>query len=298
MSVGEYALVEAGGAAHEQSAHLRRLRLTLAVQGWSGAGGPMYAAAHGAFLALLHAGDPAVAQRIHDEQGRRPFSLGPLRVTPSSSGLAEAELICGVWDDALAETFMLGASRALEEPLEIGGRHATVLNCETLEQTTFAGLLGSESGKVAREPQAPTSHAQASDQLWLRFTTPTFFSFGRGLNGRHQYGVLPTPEQVVGSWLRAWGAATPAPSPLVDDAEWLRERVRVQAMRDLRTVTASSGKTLLTGFVGEVALAWCGGSPGGSRALRALARFARFCGTGAKTGMGFGQTTLRETAHG
>lgn len=285
--VREVASTGNGGERVGATAPLRRLRLTVGVERWSGREATLYAAGHGLFLSLLRTGDAALAQRIHDAQGRRPFSLSPLCVEPAGGGMARAELICAVWDAALAEALMLGGSKAMDTSLDVAGHPAYLLDYAEIERAEFNQLL---APSVERSP----AKAQGVGAHWIRFATPTLFSFGRGLNGQHQYGLLPTPEHVVGSWLRAWSVALPAPHPLVDDAAWLRERVRVVGVRALRTMTVDAGKTPLTGFVGDVALAWCGGTPGGERALRALARFARYCGTGAKTGMGFGQMELLE----
>lgn len=269
-------LVAVGGS-------IARLRLSLAVERWPGDGATLYGAAQGVFLALLRAGDPAVAATLHDARERKRFALGPLRVSPvagTSGSLARADLDVALWDQRLVTTAQQGATAALTEVLEVVGHPAHILDCALQEQTTFSALLN--------PPHAAVRPGQTL--VWARFTTPTVFSWGRGLDGRHRYGLLPTPEHVVGSWLRAWNAGGGPGTPLHDDDEWLRERIRIHAIRTLRTVQAHTGKTPITGFTGEVAYEWCGAAPGGRRALRALSGFARFCGTGAKTAYGLGRT--------
>src|SRR5690242_11078529 len=105
--------VTSAGAGDERmgaAAPLRRLRLAVGVERWSGREATLYAAGHGLFLSLLRAGDAALAQQIHDAQGRRPFSLSPLHIEPAGDGMARAELVCAIWDEALAEALMLGGS--------------------------------------------------------------------------------------------------------------------------------------------------------------------------------------------
>lgn len=262
---------------------IARVRLLLAVERWTGDGATLYGAAQGAFLAILRAGDPAVATALHDARERKRFALGPVRVSPiggADGKLARASLEVALWDERLMTTVQQGATAALTTPLEIGGHPAHILDCALQEQTNFAELLD--------PPRAATRPGHTL--VLARFTTPTVFSWGRGIDGRHRYGLLPTPEHVVGSWLRAWNTGGGPEIPLHDDDDWLRESIRIQAIRELRTVQVHTGKTPITGFTGEVAFEWCGTVPGGQRASRALTAFARFCGTGAKTAYGLGRT--------
>lgn len=268
---------------------IQRLRLTLALQHWSGSGATLYSAGHGVFLALLRFGDTQLAQRMHDGQCRHPFALSPIRVTPAGGGLARAELVCSMWSGDVTSALIAGASQALNATLDVAGHPASILNIEVLERTSFSRLFAAPDQMLPARA-IPGAQQLADDGIWVHFTTPTFFSFGRGLNGRHQYGLLPTVEYVLGSWLRAWGNMEPAPHPFENKSEWLRENVRVLGVRGLETVTVLGGKVPLTGFVGEVAFGWCGSKPGGQAGLRALIRFSSYCGTGAKTAMGFGQT--------
>jgi CRISPR-associated endoribonuclease Cas6 len=260
-----------------ERANIARIRLLFAIERWPGSGATLYGAAQGVFLVFLRVGAPAVARESHDAQGRKRFALSPLRVTPRASGLARAEIVVALWDARLLEALNQGVSAALDTTLDIAGHPARLLDCERQEPMSFARLLDAEP-------------SPGKTLLWTRFTTPTVFSWGRGVDGRHRYGLLPAPEHVVGAWLRTWNAGGGPEIPLRDDDEWLRERIRLHSIRALRTVQAHTGKTPMSGFVGEVAYEWCGATPGGQRALRALGGFAQYCGTGSKTAYGLGQT--------
>ncbi len=267
-------------ATAKASGAIARARLAFAVERWPGSSGAtLYGATLGVFLALLRAGDPAVATELHDGTARKRFALSPLRITPLAGNMARAEVVVALWDQQLLTTLGRGVNAALDATLEVAGHPAHLLDSEVSEPASFATLL--------------TAPADGQTLLWARFTTPTVFSWGRGVDGRHRYGLLPAPEHVVGSWLRAWNAGSGPETPFQEDAEWLRERIRIQAIRSLRTAQAHTGKTPMSGFVGEVAYEWCGATPGGHRALRALGSFARYCGTGAKTAYGLGQTETR-----
>lgn len=268
-------VMEAGG--------IQKIHLKLAVERWPGSRATLYGASQGVFLALMRAGDPEVTSALHNGRERKRFALSPLLVTPlagSANMMAHAEVTVALWDEQLVVTLGKGVNAALNTTLDVVGHPAHLLDCEVREQTKFANLL-----------DAPRTNAQSGKTvLWARFGTPTVFSWGRGVDGRHRYGLLPSPEFVVGSWLRTWYASGGSELPFQEDDEWLRERIRIQTIRSLRTMQVHTGKTPISGFTGEVAYEWCGATPGGHRALRTLGGFARFCGTGSKTSYGLGQT--------
>lgn len=277
---------DAAATASPGGGGIQMVRLTLAVERWPGAGAALYGPALGIFLALLRAGDADAAEALHDGRERKRFALSPLRVKPlggarsATGAMAQAELDVALWDERLLGSLIKGTSMALDEALDVVGHPARLLDCQLDTPTSFAGLL-----------DAPRTASQAGQTLlWARFTTPTVFSWGRGVDGRHRYSLLPAPELVVGSWLRAWQAGGGPETVFENDGEWLRERIRIHAVRSLQTTVAHTGKTPMSGFVGEVAYEWCGATPGGHRTLRALGGFARYCGTGAKTAYGLGQT--------
>jgi hypothetical protein len=287
----------AADAAGTHDGEIRRVRLTLAVERWPGGGATLYGAAQGLFLALLRTGAADTAQALHDGQGRKRFALSPLRVAPGQGNVARAELDIAVWDAALVGAVAAGSAAALDTTLDVAGHPAHVLDVHELMRTSYAHLLATprlstESGAEPATNAVPSARVESVGQtaIWVRFVTPTVFSWGRGRDGRHRYSLLPAPELVVGSWLRAWTAGGGPALPIRDETDWLRDCICVHAVRSLRTMTVHTGKTPLSGFVGEIALDWCGAQPGARHALRTLAGFASYCGTGAKTAYGLGQT--------
>lgn len=289
----------ADGVAAIEAADIQRMRLALAIERWPGDGAILYGAAQGFFLALVQMGEAETARRLHDSAGRKRFALSPIRVVSGQGNLARAELDVTVWDTTLAHVVEAGSATTLDTTLNVAGHPAHLLDVRVLARTTFAQLL--DAPRILARRSDPLEGIGAATRtsgnqntgrtvIWVRFTTPTLFSWGRGRDGHHRYNLLPAPELVVGSWLRAWNAGDGPSLPFHDEAEWLRERISIQAVRSLRTVTVHSGKSPLSGFVGEIALEWCGAQPGAHRTLRALAGFASYCGTGAKTAYGLGQT--------
>ncbi len=126
-------------------------------------------------------------------------------------------------------------------------------------------------------------HGDQPYRIQLRFTSPTTFS------GSHFDHPLPLPETLVQGWLRGWNAfsGSQLPEELVELA---RTRM-VIAEYHLRTspTRTHSGKDTI-GFTGEIAFSGHRWDETLRRQLRTLAAYAFYCGSGAGTALGFGQT--------
>lgn len=251
-----------------------RFRLTAALDGWQGGTRTVFGRSHAVALAALRTVDAGRAAALHDGGARKPWALGPLVIEPRRNGLALLTLDVACWDEHLtglladACTAADGTSslHALGHPLQI-------LDWAPAGHAALGALLA----------------APDSTTVCVEFTTPTLFGLGRANDGRQRYGLLPDPGLVFASWTRAWGAAGGPLGDAQGSPEWWAERVVLENCDGIRTLTVPTAKTGLTGFVGRAGYAWAGDT--GARDLfAALARFASWCGTGAKTGHGFGQT--------
>ena len=258
---------------------IRIYELRFALDGWRppapGTTVVRHEAAQGIVYALLRHADPAAATAHHDASTRKALSVGPVRVQPLPGGLASATLRLASWSPAVTGLVADAVEQAGELRADLGGVPALLLDAAPVGAWSTADFLATPPVPIVR----------------VRFDTPTFFGFGRHQDGTPRAHVLPDPGLVVAAWLRAWR--------LTGDAtlDWLPTRpeelgivVGLPEVSGLRTVTVSERTAALTGFVGECAFAWHGAAPAGRAALALLARFAGVCGTGAKTGRGFGQT--------
>lgn len=259
---------------------LRQVRLTLAVEGWTAGERRLYQPGHALFLALLRHADPTAAAALHDGVARKPFALGPLHVVALPGGLGRGELTIRSWDDGLAALVERAGRAALDAPLSVVGHPAAVVSLASRETTTPAALL------AAVEAARPRS-------VRVEFASPTLFGLGRYADGSSRHGLLPEPGLVVASWLRAWTMAGGVTFGADPRPEWLAERVALLTAA-VQVVSVNAGKTALSGFVGTAAYAWRGPEAWGPALLAALARFAAYCGTGAKTAQGFGVTLPRD----
>lgn len=234
-----------------------------------------YAAAQGIVFALLRHQDPAASRALHDANQRKALSASPVRIQPLSGDLARATLRLGVWQPELAALLDEALRSSSDLAVDIAGRPALLLSWTLIDAFSPAELFAAPAPSLVR----------------VRFVTPTFFGFGRHPSGAARLQVVPDAGLVVSSWLRAWRLTGEHTLDWLPTApESLGQSIALMEMRRVRTEGVVERGIPLSGFLGECGYRWEGAEPEGCRALAVLARFAEVCGTGAKTGRGFGQT--------
>lgn len=237
---------------------------------------------HGAVHALLGDFAPRPEAALH-RAPVKPLTLSPLYRAADGSpvgrsvragervwvrlGVLEAEtvglaLLALAAAVAAARTVALDTRRFLVESFAPDGGPGRVPAL-----TTYARLL------AAVKPVA---------EVVLGFRSPTVFRHkGEAVGG-------PSPRHVFGSYLRRWEAFAPAGSmPLGPEA-----LARTVALVEHRTVPGEPwdiGRTREPGFCGEARYR-VAGDAATQRAVAALAAYAAYCGTGARTAYGMGQT--------
>jgi CRISPR-associated endoribonuclease Cas6 len=126
--------------------------------------------------------------------------------------------------------------------------------------------------------------ASKSRKVPLEFLSPTAFRS----SGRRNF-VFPQPELVFGSYLSKWNPSSP-----IKFDECLRERLVEQvipARYKLETRILDFGSYQEVGFEGRCTFIIADSVPDETvQQINALADFAFYAGTGAKTTMGMGQT--------
>ena len=236
-------------------------------------------AAHALLLELVARQDPALAARLHDENGLRPFTASTLlgrfeqgcpdprntytlRFTTLQAPLAEVLLRAAAPGETLQLDYL---------PFQLLERWASPEQHPQAGSASYAGLGAARL--VSENPERRIS---------LRFHSPTGFHSA----GKHQ--PLPLPEQVFGSLLERWNAFAPLTFP--EEARRYAGECLAVSRFELRSAAVPFKEGgLRVGAVGEVVYTalsydryWMG-------VLRTLAAFARFSGLGAGTSFGFGQ---------
>lgn len=240
--------------------------------------------AHALFLNIIRQADEKLSARLHDGVGIKPFTLSPLqgKFIRNSQGVQLAEgsvywLRACLMDDNLFAAFM-GFLLKQSSPVIV-----------KLEEAPFK-----IEEIVTVKGQSPWSNCQSFEEILdnaanareinLRFLSPTTF---RSKGKRNV--ILPLPSLVFGSYLSRWKSL----SPVDIDAgleKYLENKV-ILGRYNLKSHILHFGSYQETGFEGTCTFLIEESVPAETvRALNALADFAFYCGTGAKTTMGMGQT--------
>jgi CRISPR-associated endoribonuclease Cas6 len=236
--------------------------------------------AHAAFFALLAQADAGLAERLHANVERKPFTLSPLfrdRARPAEGSALRLTLL----DQELLPAMLAGLlASQTESTIHLGGASFQITSVLTTRQAH--PLAGSATYQSLRE-------MPGRESLRVRFLTPTVF------RSQKQDVLWPEPRLVWQSWIRAWCANAPAPETGFIDEERIvslaETSVRV-AQHRLQTRRIAFSKEWQPGFIGECEFDLRALLPSDRAILTALAEFAFYCGTGRKTGMGMGQTQL------
>jgi len=238
--------------------------------------------AYALLLSILRMSDQSLAEELHRLDGAKPFTASPLQ---GRFGRAEGGLkvipastyslrITFLKSDIFAH-FLDGAIKWGDNAVELGADSFKMEEVnpaskkdELVDFNTYQGLLDG----------APDQR-----RIELQFLSPTAFRSGGKRNV-----VFPTPELVFGSYLNRWQAFSPLK---LDDtiSSWFDSIVVARYRLETRILNFGSYQEV--GFTGRCRYELDKNTPEEvSFAFNALADFAFYCGTGAKTTMGMGQT--------
>jgi CRISPR-associated endoribonuclease Cas6 len=210
--------------------------------------------AHATFLALLNTGDTALAARVHDMTGAKPFTTAVLSTTLSPApsmararGTYPARIQRGrlekgeerllrvtLLDGALYQPLMAPFLRAGAPPtVTLGAAHLCVAGVQaTPGISPWVGYA---------DPSDLLTKAATTDLISLVFESPTAFSRGQSAWGK-MMDLLPAPSLVFDSLIGKWKAMAqwqqPA-LPLPDRQsllQFVEERVVVKEIEHLKTV--------------------------------------------------------------
>ena len=238
--------------------------------------------AYALLLSILRMSDQSLAEELHRLDGAKPFTVSPvqgrfgrveggLKVIPASTYSLR---ITFLKSDIFAH-FLNGALKWGDNVVDLG------LVSFRMEEVNPG--FRRDSSTDFQSYQGILNGASAQHQIELQFSSPTAFRSGGKRNV-----VFPAAELVFGSYLNRWQAFSPLK---LDDtiSSWF-DRIVVARYR-LETHILNFGSYQEVGFTGRCRYELDRNTPEEvTLALNALADFAFYCGTGAKTTMGMGQT--------
>ncbi len=261
-------------------------------------------AVHAWFLGQVQRVDPALAERLHEPNRPRPFTLSSLRgVGKTTGGMVALTPEQDYWlrvtsmEATISRCLLEHILPALPgEEIELAGatfkiKGATYDPAEHpwAGQTTYEALV--------KEHLLGTGQLERT--LTLQFASPTTFrrtgmtsslTDGEGQAYRvvgHNF-LLPLPGLVFDSYLQRWNAFAPIALPL-EVKRFAEECVAISRYR-LQTVLVEFGEVRELGFVGTCQFTALVADPYWLRILHLLAAFAFYAGTGHHTARGMGQT--------
>lgn len=244
---------------------------------------------HAWFLGQVARSDPTLAERLHQENTLRPFTITNLR---ELSGTTATLKVSPEQTYTLRLTLFDPALEALVREWT-----STTLGTTTLNESTWQ--FTACTSDPAADPWAGQQHFDEmaaavllsphnpSTRWEFEFATPVTFR-QRGLNQ-----PFPTPDLVFGSLLERWNAFGPLPFP--DEVrEFVSSAVAVSRF-DLRSVAVPiKGNAVHIGAVGRCTYT---AVERGDRYLLAclhiLAQFAFYSGIGSGAARGAGQARMR-----
>jgi len=240
--------------------------------------------AYGLFLSLIRQSSPRMADELHGSDSMKPFTISPLQGKFQRTGkslkvvdASEYSIRLTFLKEDVFACFMDAALKAATQPLR-------------LESAVFY-----IDHVVLHHDDSPLCHHQSYEELFaesacetkitLRFLSPTAFRSGGKRNV-----LFPAASLAFGSYLNRWQHFSPVEvgEPTAEFLESI-----VVARYKLNTHILHFKAYQETGFEGECTFELPAGvGEDCLKAMNALADFAFYCGTGAKTTMGMGQTRM------
>jgi CRISPR-associated endoribonuclease Cas6 len=239
---------------------------------------------HALFLRLIADSNPDLATQLHSDSPVKPFTVSQLQGKLARTGGHRVALKDNTYwlrFTALTEETFVNLSRVLmaklarQGKLEIEQTKFRVLDVklEPTETNPWGGLSSCEQ---------IYENAVAEEKVTLFFYSPTTFR-QKGMNL-----LFPLPVTTFYSYWQRWNILSNVP---VDESliPWVEANVAVEAHR-LQTRALPFSDFQSTGFIGTCRYHILENNADYAKQLNALADFAFYCGTGAKTTMGMGQT--------
>ena len=248
--------------------------------------------AHAAFLAIMRASNPAIAETLHAQSAQKPFTVSPLIAEAKKRDNllhiragTDCKLRFTFLDDALFTHFGQTFLATTFPTIRLG--HAKF---QVKQLVSHATEERSWSGSATYAELVDS--AKADTRMSFRFYSPTAF---RRMTPRGQKTHSETYvdlDRCYQSWVNKWNAFAPIKLDKTEILKFISDHAQVTSLK-AESRALNFGRHTEVGWVGTCA---CVFYPEDSldeyliRAANCLANFAFYCGTGYKTTMGMGQT--------
>lgn len=248
--------------------------------------------AHGAFLDIIRATAPGLAERLHSDDPYKPFTVSPLSglgrpvngYVPVEAGQV-ADLRFTLLDTELFAPVMAHFIRGGAKPtIRIGG-----VMFEVTEVLSTPGSHPRAGYTAMRDLYARwCDHpGPLPAEVTLHFLTPTTLRVGKWPDGQKRFLLFPSPERVWYSLRRFWGAFG-GDDPGKEYNDWVENQVSMIAY-DLRTRMLEFDKHPQVGFEGWATFRAASQDRASMALWHTLADFVFYAGVGDQKTKGMGQ---------
>ena len=248
------------------------------------------ALAHAAFLDLVRAADPDLADRLHESGSRQPFTISPLRELPGAHPDEDGYRLRAGDHAALRLTlldpdlFLAFLKRLLAAGPELRLRIGDV----TFAVESAIGAPGSHPWAGYTTAGELRRAADTESRIRMCFASPTAVNLGSAGAAKQRMVLIPIPQYVFASLRGTWNRLTGDEIPIGFE-EWVAECVFVREVRNWQTAVYQLKRGVHPGGYGDVTFEALDPAPTFLRMLNRLADFAFYSGVGTKTTMGMGQ---------
>ena len=237
------------------------------------------------FLKWVGEADPKQGDDLHDGNDLRPYTISDLKGTfRAQRGFHLVQSGQSAWfritslSDSLT-TLLLDSVFS-----KIGGRTFSLdrANFQVQKVSDEAHPWAGKSSFEALVDRYIKAELKPSDTMEVEFASPTTF------HSNTVHVPLPVPETVFGSWLDRWNAFSNARLPR--DSGDMAQAGLVLSRYKLETQVVHYKEASWIGFTGNCRFRVVSKDEYWVRLCSLLSSYAFYCGTGAKTSFGLGQT--------
>lgn len=243
-----------------------------------------------ALLRRIELVNPELSAKLHDAPSGASSSEKPWTISTLAGNFQKnrGRLISPAGEKYQVRITALNADLILALQAAFDNAHPLGTEPLILEDVSFTVLSEQCRWDSLSSYASIVSRSRPVRDIILRFDSPA------GFRPQSKTSALPEPNRCILGYLHKWNSFSELAMQTEPLLEYVKEHIIIDGI-ELKLKSVNYGTYLQSGWVGSVKWTADGETPFLLRMVNALVDFAFYCGTGAKTTMGMGQT--RRIAH-
>jgi CRISPR-associated endoribonuclease Cas6 len=234
---------------------------------------------HGLVFNLFNRLDPQYAQLLHEKHDYKPFTLSPLLTKGKGNVIHEGQM-CQVrltlLDDEKISDLLTVFTQINQEKFILGNAPISIEKIQ-VSSDTHKNLTRYQTWQELLE-------ISSTKYINLCWHSPT------AIKQKQRNSLFPIPETIFYLWQKRWEIISPLPLPKqLNPDDWFN--CSQVSNYQLQTSTVYFGNFKQKGFKGTASYEITGDETT-QKLATILSHFAFYCGTGYKTTIGMGQTSI------